>query len=255
MSTPIMDIPVSLIVNGPLSLPLQDEPLIHDHATIPFSLLVKDFDPNTAKIPSWEEPRCWLANRLLGPRYKTPYSASAQVAMFASSIFHGRVWPKLGTLLLVKEEVGMPVCTTGSDAKEWAQAAASNLLFVFVTGATDDDLDCGRAVVLTARPDPDGTGGILFTVREMDERERTAWKTAWMVLPPPTPSPRAGSAVAPDDGPAMQRRIHALYASKEAWFAGSLSSEKGVVRERVVGDGTGKSSTGSQVSLEARADE
>lgn len=218
-----MDIPVSLIANGPLSLPLKEEAPIHVHATIPFSLLVKDFDPNIAKVPYWEEPRCWLANRLFGPRHKTPTSASAKVAMFASSIFPRRVWPSLGRLLLGKE-VRISACNTGSDAKEWAHAGASNLFFAFATGATDDDMDCARAVVLTASSRPDSTGGILFTVKEMDEKERAAWKTAWMVLPPPTPSP--GSAVEPNDDPAIERRNHALYESKASWLAPSPSSEK-----------------------------
>jgi hypothetical protein len=218
-----MDIPVSVIANGPLSLPLKEEPPIHVHATIPFSLLVKDFDPNIAKVPSWEEPRCWLANRLFGPRYKTPSSASAKVAMFASPIFDGRVWPKLGALLLGKE-VRMATCTTGSDAKEWAHADASNLFFTFATGPNDEDIDCARAVVLTASPDPEGAGGILFTVKEMDERERAAWKTAWMALPPPIPSP--GSAVELDDEHATGRKNLALYNSKAGWFAPSCASKK-----------------------------
>lgn len=204
-----MDVPVSLIANGPLVLPLKEEAPIHVHATIPFSLLVKDFDPNTAKVP-YREPRCWLANRLFGPRYKNPSSDSARVAAFASSIFPGRVWPKLSTLLLGKE-VYMSSCNTGSDAKEWAYAGASDLFFAFAMGPTDDDLDCVRAVVLTASPD--GTGGILFTVKEMDERERAAWKTAWMVLPPPTPS---GIAVEPHNDSAMEKKNDALYRSKLA---------------------------------------
>ena len=128
-----MDIPVSLIANGPLSLPLNEEAPIHVHATIPFSLLVKDFDPNTAKVPYREEPRCWLANRLFGPRHKNLSSDSAKVAAFASSIFPGRVWPKLSALLL-GNEVRMSPCNTGSDAKEWAHAGASNLFFAFATG-------------------------------------------------------------------------------------------------------------------------
>ena len=128
-----MDIPVSLIANGPLSLPLNEEAPIHVHATIPFSLLVKDFDPNTAKVPYREEPRCWLANRLFGPRHKNLSSDSAKVAAFASSICPGRVWPKLSALLLGKE-VRMSPCNTGSDAKEWAHAGASNRFFAFATG-------------------------------------------------------------------------------------------------------------------------
>jgi hypothetical protein len=218
-----MVIPLSLIANGSLSLPLKEEAPIHVHATIPFSLLVKDFDPNTAKVPYWEEPRCWLANRLFGPRHKTPTSASAKVAMFAGSIFPGRVWPKLSLLLLGKE-VRISACNTGSDAKEWAHAGASNVFFAFATGPTDDDMDCVRALVLTASLDLDGRGGILFTVKEMDERERAAWKTAWMVLSQPGPSPC--SAVEPDDDLAMERKNHALYVSKAGWLAPSLATEK-----------------------------
>ncbi len=211
---------MSLIANGPLSLPLKEETPIHVHATIPFSVLVKDFDPNTAKVPYREKPRCWLANRLFGPQHKNLSSDSAKVAAFAGSIFPRRVWPKLSTLLLGKD-VRMSPCNPGSDAKEWAHASASNLLFAFATGHTDDDLDCVRAVVLTASPGPDGAGGILFTVREMDERERAAWKTAWVALLPPTPSP--GSAVEPDNDPAMERKNSALYRSK---LATSPFSEK-----------------------------
>ena len=218
-----MDIPVSLIANGPLSLPLKEEAPIHVHATIPFSLLVKDFDPNTAKVPYLVEPRCWLANRLFGPRHKIPTSASTKAAMFASPLFPMWVWPKLGALLLGKV-VDISVYDTGSDAKEWAHAGDSNLFFAFATGATDDNIECVRAVVLTASPGPDGTGGILFTVKEMDERERAAWKTAWMVLPLSTPSP--GSAVRPNYDPAMERKNYALYASKASWFTPSPSGKK-----------------------------
>lgn len=110
-----------------------------------------------------------------------------------------------------RKEVYMSSCNTGSDAKEWAYAGASDLFFAFAMGPTDDDLDCVRAVVLTASPD--GTGGILFTVKEMDERERAAWKTAWMVLPPPTPS---GIAVEPHNDSAMEKKNDALYRSKLA---------------------------------------
>jgi hypothetical protein len=61
-----------------------------------------------------------------GPRHKTPTSASAKVAMFAGSIFPGRVWPKLSVLLLGKE-VRMSACNTGSVAKAWAHAGASDV--------------------------------------------------------------------------------------------------------------------------------
>jgi hypothetical protein len=204
-----MDIPVSLVANGPLSLPLKEDAPIHIYATISFSLLVKDFDPNTARGPYFEEPRCWLASRLFGPRRRTPSSASFRVALFASSAFTRGVWPQLSALLLGKE-VRIPTCTIGSDAKDWEHASASNLFYTFATGATDDDMDCGRAVGLTASPSPDGTGGILFTVKEIDERERAAWKTAGMGLPAPSP----GSAIEPGDDPATKSKNHILHTSK-----------------------------------------
>ena len=224
-----MDIPVSLVANAPLSLPLKEDAPIHIHATVPFSLLVKDFDPNTARGPYFEEPRCWLANRLFGPRRRTPSSASTRVALFADFAFTGGVWPRLSALLLGKE-VRISTCTIGSDAKDWADASASNLFYAFTIGANDDDdddddnddMDCGRAVGLTASPGPDGTGGILFTVKEMDKGEASAWKTAWAGRPAPSP----GSDVEPGDDRAMKSKNHVLYTSNAGWFAPSTSSEK-----------------------------
>jgi hypothetical protein len=166
----------SLVGNRPISLPLKHEAPIHVHITIPFSLLVKDFDPNTTRVPVLEKPGSWLATRLLGPRYKTPTDAPTKAFLVACPVFHRQVWPKLSTLLFGKEE-RMMYSHSGCDAKAWERAGASNLFWAFSTGVTDDDIGRVNAVVLTASPAPDGAGGILFTAEEMGEREQEAWKT------------------------------------------------------------------------------
>jgi hypothetical protein len=217
-----MDIPVSLIGNESISLPLRHEAPIHLHITIPFSLLVKDFDPNTTQVPVLEPPRSWLATRLFGRRYKTPKDAMTKAFLVACPAFHNQVWPKLSTLLFGREEGIMYSCS-GCDAVDWERAGASNLCWAFSTGTTDDDIGRVRAVVLTARPGPDGTGGILFTAEEMGEGEKAAWKTAWMTLVPPTPAPGHGES---EVDLAMGRKNNALYRLKAGWVAPRGSSEK-----------------------------
>ncbi|KAK4236516.1 hypothetical protein C8A03DRAFT_16845, partial [Achaetomium macrosporum] len=174
----IMEIPVSLVRNEPISLPLVHRPY-HVHVTIPFSLLVKDFDPNTTRVPEMERPQSWWATRLFGRRYKTPTDAAAKAFTVAYPAYRYEVWPKLSALLFGKEQPVMH-SVSGSDTEDWERAGDSNLFWVFSTGVTDDDTDLVGAVVLKADPRPCSTGGIVFTVEEMGEREKAAWKTAWM---------------------------------------------------------------------------
>ncbi|KAH6856118.1 hypothetical protein B0I37DRAFT_366605 [Chaetomium sp. MPI-CAGE-AT-0009] len=212
-----MDIPVSLVGNGPISLPLKHEAPIHVQITIPFSLLVKDFDPNTTQVPHLERPRSWLANRLFGRRYTFPTDAPTKAFLVASPVFESQVWPKLGASLFGKmERIGIMYSHATSDAEKWERAGASNLFWAFSTGVTDEDISNVRAVVLKASPGPAGAGGILFTVEEMDEREKAAWKSAWEVLGPFTPSPpwRDGES---DVDLAMERKNNALCRLKAGW--------------------------------------
>ncbi len=213
----VMDIPVSLYGNGPISLPLNHEAPIHLHITIPVSLLVKDFDPNTTQVPKTEYSRCWLATRLFGRRCKTTTHVPTKIYLVTSPVFHHQVWPKLSTLLFGKEKDKM-YCCFGSDAKDWKRAGASNVSFAFSTGITDDDIDHVRAVVLKAGPD--GAGGILFTAEEMGESDKAAWKRAWMVLAVPATPPVS------DVEWAMLEKNSALYRFKAGWVAPQLSSEK-----------------------------
>ena len=210
-----MEVPVSLVGHGPISLPLKHEAPIHAQIRIPFSLLVKDFDPETTQVPQWEVPRSWLANRLFGRRYESPTDAGTKVFLVACPVFHHKVWPKLSTLLFGKKERVM-YSHSGSDVEEWERAGASNLFWAFSTGVTDEDVDNVRAVVLKASPCPDGTGGILFTAEEMDEGENAAWKTAWEVRVPPTPSPSDRES---DIDIAMERKNSVLYQLKAGLFA------------------------------------
>jgi hypothetical protein len=171
MHDQMRDISVSLVGDPPISLPLEHSESVHVHITIPFSLLVQDFDPNTTQVPQWERPRCWLATRLFGRRYETPTTDIIKVCLLAFPIFEHRVWSKLSVLLFGKEERRMN-SNMGSDATEWERASASNLFWVFSKGVTDDDIDHVRAVVLKASPSMGGTSGMLFTVEEMGEREK-----------------------------------------------------------------------------------
>ncbi|KAK4152139.1 hypothetical protein C8A00DRAFT_16513 [Chaetomidium leptoderma] len=200
-------IPVSLAENESISLPLERRPC-HIHITIPFSLLVKDFDPNTAQVPQLELPRSWWwPTRLFGRRYETLTDATTKAVTIAHPTYR-QVWPKLSALLFGKEETTL-YSVLGSDAKDWERAGASNIFWAFSTGVTDDDIVHARAIVLKASPC--GTGGILFTVEEMGERDKVAWKTAWMdvVL--------YKSAGESDVDLAMARKNHALYRHMAGW--------------------------------------
>ncbi len=69
----------------------------------------------------------------------------------------------------------------GCDAQDWERVGASKLSSAFSTGATDDDINHARAIVLKANNhSPCSAGGILFTVEEMDEKEKAEWKAVWM---------------------------------------------------------------------------
>jgi hypothetical protein len=221
-----MDIPVSLVGKGPISLPLQCEAPIHLSITIPFSLLVKDFDPNTTQVPQCEKPRSWLATRLFGRQYETPTDATSKTLLLVSPALRNRVWSKLSTLLFGKEEPIMYL-HSASDVREWKHAGAANVFWAFATGITEDHIGDVRALVLTASPggpDDDGTGGVLFTVDEMGDAEKAAWKTAWTVLPPIRPSPDDEGEFEADL--AMENKNRALCRLKAGWVDLQVSSEK-----------------------------
>jgi hypothetical protein len=200
-----MTIPVSLVENASIDLPLKHGPF-HVHVTIPFSLLVRDFDPNTTRVPQMERPQCWLATRLFGRRYDTPTDVVTKVVMVAYPVYHHQVWPELSTLLFGKEEPRM-YSVSGSDAKEWERVGASNLFWAFSRGVADDDIEHTRAVVLKASCSPCSAGGIMFSVEEVGEKGKAAWKAAWMgvVL---YKEPSAGES---DADLAMGKKNHGLY--------------------------------------------
>lgn len=59
-------------------------------------------------------------------------------------------------------------------------AGASIATWTFARSITDDDIINVRALVLRGESYPcDKTGGILFTVEEMGEREMAGWKRYW----------------------------------------------------------------------------
>lgn len=171
-----MTIPISLTKNESISLPLKHGPF-HVYITIPFSLVVRDFDPSTTPVPKWEVPRSWLAARLFGRQYETPTDAETKATLLVSPTFYHKIWPRLSTLLFGKEEPMMETIV-GSDAEDWERTGASNHFWAFATGVTDDDIDRVRAIVL--KGSLSSTGGILFAVEEMGEKGRAAWKEAWV---------------------------------------------------------------------------
>ena len=94
-----------------------------------------------------------------------------------------------------------------------------------------------RAVVLTASPGLDGTGeGVQFTVEEMGETEKAAWKRdwtampAWTVMPDRTVLPlicrRRVDLGESDADLAMERKNSALCRLKAGFFDLPLSGEK-----------------------------
>ncbi|KAK3290198.1 uncharacterized protein B0H64DRAFT_413614 [Chaetomium fimeti] len=203
-----------------MSLPIKDGP-IHVHVTIPFSLLVKDFDPNTTPVPQMERPRpWWWPARLFKGQHEIPTDAATVAATktfaLARPAFSDQIWPRLSTLLFGKEELTI-YSIVGSDAKDWEHANTSKSIWTFSTGVTDDNIDCTRAVLLKASPC--GTGGILFTAKEIGEREKAAWKTSWMdVVPYKSPGES-------DVDCAMMRKNQALYQYMVGW-ASRHSNEK-----------------------------
>ncbi|KAH6842361.1 hypothetical protein B0I37DRAFT_381748 [Chaetomium sp. MPI-CAGE-AT-0009] len=177
MALPVVPtIPVSLVDNGSISLPL-DGPL-HVYITVPFSLLVKDFDPNTTRVPPWVQPApWWWPTWLFGPRYKTPTNAEIKAYSIASPVFQEQLWPKLSALLFGKEEPAL-YTVVGSDIKDWEHAAASHLFWTLATGVTDENVDRIKAVVLTPISSASRPG--LFTVEELGAVEEAAWKKSLM---------------------------------------------------------------------------
>ncbi len=224
-----MDISVSVVGKGPISLPLKYDVPIHIAVTIPFSLLRTDFDPNTTPVPHWERPRSRLGTLLFGRRYETLPHASGQAHFLANSILYDRVWPKLSTMLFGQEERFLYSHMT-SDAREWEKIGTANIFWVCATGITDDDISNVRAIVLTASPGLDGTGeGVLFTVEEMGETEKAAWKRDWMAMPPWTVLPSiCGRADLGESGAdiAMERKNSALCRLKAGFVELPLSGEK-----------------------------
>lgn len=222
---------MSVIGKGPISLPLKRDVPIHIAVTIPFSLLMKDFDPNTTPVPQLERPRSWLGTLLFGRRYEPPRYASSKAHFLANPILCDRVWPKLSTILFGQEERYLYSHMT-SDAREWEKIGTANIFWVCATGITDDDISNVRAVVLTASPAAglDGTGeGVLFTVEEMGETEKAAWKRAWTAMPAWTVPPSiCGQAdVGESDADlAMERKNSALCRLKAGFVELPLSGEK-----------------------------
>jgi hypothetical protein len=150
----------------------------------------------------------------------------------ASPILHSYIWPKLSTLLFGKEQRSIMYSHSASDVREWEHAIAGNVFWVFSIGpgVTEDDIGDVRAVVLTAAnhpgPDGDGAGGVLFTVEEMGETDKAAWKTAWTVLPPPICCPWPGDAGESDADLAMERKNGALCRVMAGLVTPQLSSKK-----------------------------
>ena len=178
MSTRPLDIPVSLVGRESISLPLEHGP-IHVHVTIPFSFLVKDFDPNTAPVPQVQRPRSWWRPTwLFGRRYE-PLTEPASRALILATPYHDHVWQQLSLSLFGKHE-SMLYCVVGSDIEDWESASVGTLSWAFATGATDDDIDHVRAIVLKANDSLDKEGRIRFTVEEMDETKKAAWKAVWV---------------------------------------------------------------------------
>ncbi|KAK3291592.1 uncharacterized protein B0H64DRAFT_478334 [Chaetomium fimeti] len=195
-------IPVSLAENESINLPLNGP--IHVHITIPFSLLVKDFDPKTTQVP----PRMkagpwWRPTWLFGYRYETPTHPEVKAFDLTSPAFRQELWPKLSVLLFGKEEVTM-YSVTGCDIQDWEHAAASNIVWSFATGVTDDNVDRARAVVLKLNNHPSRPG--LFTVEELEGAEDAAWKKVLMDTEPWEETPEE-SAVDVE----MTRRNRGLY--------------------------------------------
>ncbi|KAK3902451.1 hypothetical protein C8A05DRAFT_15491, partial [Staphylotrichum tortipilum] len=216
-----MDISVSVIGKGPISLPLKRDVPIHIAVTIPFSLLMTDFDPNTTPVPQMERPRFWLGTLLFGRRYEPPRYASSKAQFLTNPILCDRVWPKLSTILFGQEERFLYSHMT-SDAREWEKIGTANIFWVCATGITDDDISNVRAVVLTASPGLDGTGeGVLFTVEEIGQTEKAAWKRAWTAMPAWTAD--LGES---DADLAMERKNGALCRLKAGFVELPLSGEK-----------------------------
>jgi hypothetical protein len=99
--------------------------------------------------------------------------------------YHDHVWQQLSLRLFGKHEP-MLYSVVGSDIEDWERASAGTLSWAFATGATDDDIDHVRVIILKANYSLDGAGRIVFTVEEMDEGEKAAWKAVWMDMAPYT---------------------------------------------------------------------
>ncbi len=127
-----MVIPLSLVANESTSLPLKNGPF-HVHVMIPFSLLVKDSDPNTTPDPQCARLRLWWwwTTLLFGVRWET-LTDPMEEAFFLGSLIFSRIWGKMKVLLFGKHEaVTEKYHYINSNIKNWEHAGASNLSDVF----------------------------------------------------------------------------------------------------------------------------
>lgn len=175
-----MNSPISLIGDEQTHLPLQGGPF-HVHITIPFSLLVRDFDP-TIPLPqvAFRPKRSWMA-RLFGRRDATlsPENEAVLKALTLARPHLCDIWRRLSVLLFDGEPEEYPVHTYVSlDVNDGRTIGTSNLAWVVAAGDMAGDLEAARVLLLTAQDDPE-RGGIQFTWREMDDKDMGVLKSEW----------------------------------------------------------------------------
>ncbi len=218
-------------VDNSMPLPLKfRDGHIHVHITVPFSLIVRDFGPNTSPPRTITFPRSprW-ATLLLGPHHHTlPEPASGAGLVAGDHLEH--FWPQLSLTLFGREMPAQYTLAT-CDAADWEHLDDSNVFWTTAGGAIVDTPN-PRVLTLKGHASPVG-GGIRFTLEEMGGERREAWKVEYARAPlhemPGAPNPAvAGDLIRRNLTPnrLMSGRIRSRAFRKDS-FESSTSSADG----------------------------
>lgn len=170
-------IPVFVVPKPEIPLPLKEDDGYHVHVIVPFSLIVRDLDPNATRAPVTLEHRrfTWWATRLFG-RWKEISSEPQLEAIGIANPHLTNIWPRLSAILFGREEPAR-YSMTACDVEDWKHVNGSHVFWTAFVGAIDNTNT--RVVVLRA----DGSlvhGGIQFTLEEMGDKDKQAWKEEYL---------------------------------------------------------------------------
>jgi hypothetical protein len=171
-----------LSIDSGVALPLEEGPY-HIHITVPFALVVWNFNPKTASPPRLWKPRSThLATRLFGSRGPILTSPSDR-AKHAALPHLRELWKQLSPLLFEQKETKPAMFSvTSCDVDDWGRVNESTL---FWTTATTTPLYDKPLRVMVLEGTGTGDGGIKFTLEEIGDAEKEAWRAECSRTPAP----------------------------------------------------------------------